>query len=397
MSGFITQQEFKEIRMPTDKCNKCGEKRELQFHNYEINIEGRKIKAEDLPQLVCKGCKYAVLTFKSRFIINSMFESCVESGKLGVNLKLRSLTKRFNFCEKFDFHYDFRDYENIPGLGEMTHDGFLTPVFFDKKSLIYFMYNPDYEFSLGSETYGSISYRGEFTISFGINENNRVIMWLGDLDKLTDEALQILKIHNVSSDHILMDTEFYDAQLNAIWSEPILEIQIVNLRNKFYDKLKTEFSLDLNQLDEEVVELISSIKKPLMYSEDEVKSTVSALHQILVEAVKIGELKTYYEANVEDSIKEKNYKEWKSIKYYEYLLSTLTDEQDIKTVIGPLYLLNDLRIMYSHLLPNEDIEKKKINIMKSLSLTEYNLEEVYKKVLIGLKYLFEVLNKGKDS
>ena len=148
-----------------------------------------------------------------------------------------------------------------------------------------------------------MGYKDEFEIPFGINTNKKVVFWLGDLDKLDSATQNYLKINNIESDHRIIDSEFYDAQLKVIWSDPIIERQIINLRNKMYDTLKQKHSLDLHHLDKEVINEIENIIKPITYSDLEVKPVISALHKILIEAVNISNFKNYYENNVGKKIK----------------------------------------------------------------------------------------------
>ncbi|AWC45254.1 hypothetical protein ACQVUL_17360 [Bacillus cytotoxicus] len=83
--------------------------------------------------------------------------------------------------------------------------------------------------------------------------------------------------------------------------------------------------------------------------------------------------------------RDENYINWKSIKYYEFLLTTLTDEKDIKTVISPLYLLNDLKNIFSYLMSNKKVEDTKKNILKTLELEEFDLKKVYNRDIFGLR------------
>ncbi|YAR63357.1 hypothetical protein ACUIAK_10995 [Bacillus cytotoxicus] len=129
----------------------------------------------------------------------------------------------------------------------------------------------------------------------------------------------------------------------------------------------------------------SSIKKPLMYSVDEIRSTVSAAASNIDRSCKISELKKYYEEHVESLKRDENYINWKSIKYYEFLLTTLTDEKDIKTVISPLYLLNDLKNIFSYLMSNKKVEDTKKNILKTLELEEFDLKKYIIGIFFGLR------------
>ncbi|WP_235961146.1 YgiT-type zinc finger protein [Savagea serpentis] len=381
---------FYEINEPLsiDTCPKCSKKVELIFNDYKIKIDEYTIEVKDLPQLECANCSHQVLSSKSKQLIMYLYQECKARNQLGVQTTPKKLNKRYGFCERFNFNYDYRDYENIPGLTGLANDGFLTPVFFKKEALIYFMHHPEYELNLFSESYGVFGYKDEFEVPFGLNKNDKLILWLVDLEKLDDSTLKYLEIHNVASDHIIMDTSFYDAQLNVIWSEPIIERQIINLRNKAYDLLTSKHGIDLHHLEGEVIKSLEDIEKPILYNENEIKSVISALHKILIEAVNTKALKTYYESVVDK--KEKSYKEWGSIKYYEFLLTQFS-AKPVRELIAPLYLLNDLRIIFFHLLSSEREEKLKQNVITTLGLTSFNIKEIYLRLNERLKELFEEL------
>jgi hypothetical protein len=377
-----------------DECHKCGKPVELTCELYKILIEERLIEIDSLPQLKCIECGEKFLSEKSKSVIIYLYEKLVQQNQVALRTTFKHLNKQYPFCEKYNFKYDYRDYENVPGLTGFTGDGFLTPVFFKKTALVYFMHHPDYELNLGSETYGDIKYKDEFHIDFGINMNGNLVMWLGDLDKLNDETLTFLKIHNIDSDHTFINSEFYRAQMRCIFSEPIKEIQIINLRIKLYILLKQKFGLELNHLDEEVIFVLEDIKKPILFSETEVRPVISSLHKILIEAVNVGNFKTFYR-NTANPV-ERSHNDWLSIKFYEYLLNFLSKGQktadEIKYLIAPLYLLNDLRIYYFHIINAEKQESVRQNIVACLELTSFdNTPELYNKMIDRLFALFEYL------
>lgn len=78
------------------------------------------------------------------------------------------------------------------------------------------------------------------------------------------------------------------------------------------------------------------------------------LHKVLIEVVNIkGFRELYCELYPETRGK---HEDWKSIKYYEALSQkVLQPPEDTKVIIAPLYLLNDFRQYYDHLL---SLEKK---------------------------------------
>lgn len=144
-------------RLSTDDCKKCGKKVELIFENYSTSIDDILIDISDLPQLKCTVCGEKILSSKSKQVVFYLYNECIANNQKGVSVTPKNLKKKYNFCTSYNFNYDYRDYENIPGLGGLTEDGFLTPVFFKKEALIYFMHHPEYELNLFSESYGKYS------------------------------------------------------------------------------------------------------------------------------------------------------------------------------------------------------------------------------------------------
>lgn len=382
------------MRLTTHECRACGNLVELVFEPYCIKIEGKYIEIDRFPKVKCITCGATRLTEKSKKVVLYLHDELIKRKQETVISTHRHLGIKYDFCEKIEFHYDYEDYQNIPGLTALTGDGFLTPVFFNKNSLIYFMHHPEYELSLFSESYGTLRYMDHFEIPFGINSNGKVVMWLGDLDKLNQETLDYLKIHNIESDHTLINSEFYLGQMCSIFSEPIIERQIINLRNKLYDNLKIRNELNLNHLDEEVIAVLDDIRKPIVYSPLEIKPVISALHKILIESVSLENFKSFYRNTIEPM--DKDYIKWGSIKYYEFLLLFLSGknkvDDEVKRLIAPLYLLNDLRILYFHLLPTEKQESLKQNIVTTLELEAFqDTEQMYSKLVSRLYDLFEYL------
>lgn len=70
-------------------------------------------------------------------------------------------------------------------------------------------------------------------------------------------------------------------------------------------------------------------------------------------------------------------------------------DDDIKDIIAPLYLLNDLRQYYDHLLPKEKRSNIEGNIIKSLGISSFkNIDEVYIGLIDKLNILFQYLIVG---
>lgn len=303
-----------------------------------------------------------------------------------------------------NFVYDHRDYESIPGLchdDEHSTEGFLTPVFFSIKSLLYPMHDPDYNLNLALETYGHLSYKDEWIVSFGINRNNKVVFWLGDLAYMDNHTLEILKPHNVESDHQLVDSEFYAGQMCCIWSEPNRELKLCYKKFELFDNIESIHNLSLHHLTEESKEQMELFQKPIVFTEKSIEPAIEMLNKVLIEGVNLIEFRKLYEKIYPSP--SKGYTEWKSIKLYQSLLENIISDDDnidkdkIRNIMAPLYLLNDLRNYYDHLLPTEKREDIKKNIVNSLGLKDFkDIELIYNLMIDGLLVLFEYLLIGNS-
>jgi hypothetical protein len=63
---------------------------------------------------------------------------------------------------------------------------------------------------MSGNTHGTIFRKDDTDLNFGINRNERVFCWLGDLKKIPKREQQYLLLYNVDSDHDVA-SEFYAA------------------------------------------------------------------------------------------------------------------------------------------------------------------------------------------
>ncbi|MDD3924645.1 MAG: hypothetical protein PHP11_06055 [Erysipelotrichaceae bacterium] len=392
---FANEQEFMDYAdIPLeDKCLSCGSPLEFAVEQTSLMIDSKKLNFNGLPLLVCFACNkeyFVKQSIESVIYVLRQFKGRSEDQ---VNVKFKHSNTRYQYCEGYDFKYDYLDYENIPGLLRPQNDGFLTPVYFEKNALVYFLHYPGYIMELKSETYGVIKIGDVFEVAFGINRNDKLVMWLGDLGKLDDKTLTFLKLHNLDSDHQLMDSEFYRGQIRLEWAKPIKEIQIINRRHTLYSLSEKKLGLVLNHLDEEVVYEITSIIKPILFNINEIKPNISCLHKVLIEAVNKQNLREYLVVRTPD---DRKYKDYGSIKLYEILLGVVSQDVskviNIKDTIAPLYLLDDLRTYYFHIISDEDKDRIEKNVVKSLRISCFDdTKELYNALLDRLMNLFEVM------
>ncbi len=374
------------------ECSVCGAHREQSEGYINVFVEDKHLEFQEILVLQCLNCGKWVLPMHSKEMIDGAYKNSVKENRSHGLFYPRGYKKVFDYCTDVGLNYDHRDYYNIPGLSydeEHSLEGFLTPVYFTKKGLYHFLYDPEYKLHLFSETYGRLRYKDEWDIPFGINRLGKLVFWLGDLSYMDDLSLQILKPHNTDSDHQLIESEFYAAQMCCIWSEPNREMKICFQRKELYDQIMSKTELKLFHLEDEINEQMDSFQKPLIITEATLEPSINLLHKVLIEGVNIPELKKLYFQFTGETPG----KEWKSIKLFQGILGkSITDPGELRQLMSPMYLLNDLRQYYDHLLPNEKKEKIRDNIIESLQIESFDqIEEIYSLMLKRLGILYEYL------
>jgi hypothetical protein len=397
--NFTTYDEFVEEykNYHYHECLVCGDVRELTINDLDVSIENRRMHFKDFLILTCINCGSSCLPQHSKQMIDGWYKIMVKEGHFEGIQTYNGYKKKFRYCIDQDFKYDHRDYYNIPGLcfdEEHSEEGFLTPVYFTKKVLLYFMQDPDYKMDLFSESYGHISFKDEWSTPFGINRNGLVIFWLGDLSYIDSTSLSIMKPHNIESDHQIIDSEYYAAQLGCVWSEPNKEVRVCYKKKELFDQINIRFNIDLSHLNDEIKDHMRDFRKPVLITKTSIEPAVNMLHKVLIEGVNINSFRTLYLELYPKP--QKGYKEWKSIKFYQALLErVISENDDIYEIIAPLYLLNDLRQYYDHLLSKEKREHIENNVIKSLGIESFNdIDMVYEGLINRLNILFQYLVVG---
>jgi hypothetical protein len=386
-------------KYPIHECEKCGNINEIEMKKIDIHIGYKQMKFEEIPVLLCQSCRniqLSVSAVKTMIYVNKLMD---ENGQKVGEFKHTGYRKTYNYCQNIGFNYDHQDYESIPGLcvdEEHSNPGFLTPVYFDKKALLYFMYDPDYKLNFFSETYGTLSRSDDWGIPFGVNSNNKVVFWLGDLDEIDLQSKQILLPHNVASDHKVIDSEFYAAQLCCIWSGPNKEKKIFEKKKRLFELINNKYNIQLSHLEAEVELWIDEFQKPIVFTEKSIEPPINIMHKVLIEGINIKNFRKLYE--IMYTTYDVEYKNWKTIKLYQAMLIKTypqKSENEIKDLIGPIYLLNDLRIYFDHLLSNDKKESIRDNIIKSLEIEDFkDIKYIYNLLLDKSLILFEYLILG---
>lgn len=312
--------------------------------------------------------------------------------KSGVVLAPKNLeNKRFSFAEKYNYQYSQVDYEYIPGLVRPWDDGFLTPVFFNISVLNKYSQHPEYKLDLFSETYGNISYKDDWIVSFGVNKNNKVILWLGDIDKLPDNEKYYLRSENIESDHDIQ-SEFYDAQIDVQFSQPSKQSSTFHLRKKLNERIQENYSFDLYMLEGEVDTVISNLHRPIFWEDKHVGPVIESFNRVFVESINNKAIKADIKlANNSADIKNKG-----SLKLFQLWLEERLNCENVSDLMCPFYVLYDFRIITCHLQPSDKIQKtlESINTRLGIDENNRNYELVYDSIINMLASSYtEILEK----
>lgn len=307
-------------------------------------------------------------------------------------IKSKIFNQRF-ISEKVKFLYDKDDYYFIPGLLREWDIGALTPVFFNIEVLLKYIYHPDYGLDIGANTFGYIYKGDEHYITFGINENNKVIMWLGDIVKMPLEEQFYLRSENLLSDHSI-GSEFYEAEIEVVWANPSAENKLLQKRLEFNEHIRTLYDLSIVQLDTETVRVAKNIRKLLINTNDAFKDLIIPMNELFVESINQKEIKKNLKSRF--SFLENEIANKKGIKLFQMWLEKSTLNIDVNLEIAPLYVLYDLRLVSAHLYSDSSREELLTKCCERLGLqtNERNYVTIANTLIERLTSMYEKFMAG---
>lgn len=375
-------------KIQTHYCEVCDAWLEFCFDRHTIMFESVNLHLSDIPLLRCDNCFRYYFPEKTKSVILTVSKQAKERGKLAVRLSPRQDFKRRFDYGQVEFLYDHRDYENIPGLQRPWDDGFLTPVFFNLAVLNKYSQHPDYRLDLFSKTYGSIDRGDEFSISFGINRNRKIVMWLGDIDKLPLNEQHYLRSENVESDHDLC-SEFYESQIEVRFSDPSSENALFHARSEVIQACQRNRGGYIYTFEGEISKVIENLDRPVFWHEKHVSPVIEALNRVMVESLDSQFLKNELKGLVDkDEIKG-----LRSLKLFEKWLKNALEISEFSDISLPFYVLYDFRVLSSHLTSASKKEETLKSINKRLNLLEENknYEVIYDALIDRIRESYEVI------
>jgi len=369
-------------------CDDCGTLLDLTFSQYDEEISGVRIQIDGLPILQCPACSKHHLPDLSRLALIDCHKRATQAGSSVFTCVRKKRTDDFKFA-KVLFQYDSDDYFYIPGLYRPFNVGFLTPVFFKREVLLKYDNSPSYRVQFASTTYGTI-YTGEEYISFGINKNGLVVMWLGDIAKMPEPEQYYLRSENVPSDHSI-GSEFYEGQIECVFTEISREDRLFKARSAFIEANVKRFAKKIGHLDDEVMSLALAFNGPVVDTEKERHHVADTLNKIYIESFDNAALGHVLKSLGGDP------KSLGSLKRLQGVLERALPGEDINSLLSPLYVLYDLRVAYSHLTSTEKQCQVFQTVVDRLGIdASVNLTELYSCVIESLIPMFERLAELVD-
>lgn len=290
------------------------------------------------------------------------------------------------FCGSIDFEYSNIEYLSVPGLAHhLSHDGFLMPVYFNLEVLNKYSQNPKYTLNVLSSTYGDLRCGAEWHLSFGVNRNKQVIMWLGDLHTLPLKEQQYLLSENIPSTFDL-HSDFYNAQIDCEWSEGSIEHKCLNLRKEISDKIKRNHGTDLYKLPNEIGKTITDLQKPIFWEERHTAPVVESLNRIFVESIDESFLKSFL---ISKQVKFQS--GFRALKLMEKFIEFFSGVEKSREIMLPFFVLYDYRVNVCHLQSEATVTTKIKSINERLGLPALNPshEQIYNKLF---EKIYESLN-----
>jgi hypothetical protein len=381
ISLAIDDHDLEKLRCP------CGSWPRLLFEPIRLQVEEIAITGP-IPTLKCEDCGRQRLPLRAKRMMQQMAldgkKQGATEGRVDV-LRGKVAKVRFPLCRSVALKYDSLDYFYIPGLERPDSSGFLTPVFFSIEILPYFQAHPGYVVNFGSDTYGTIYTKDGGYISFGLTRAKHLIMWLGDLDKLSKRDLQMLAAHNIDSDHDI-GSEFYEGQIEAIFTKVSQEKRLIREQGRLAAILVEQFGgLRLLKMEAEAVDLLANLKRPIYFTEDEFGSAIETVTKLLIERIDAAELRRDLLVNL--SAEElKLTSGFRELKWLQLWLKKRRGMQDPETVMLPLFVLYDLRVAFKHLLPEKRKQELRASAIARLKLPgNASLEDVYTALMSSIE------------
>ena len=337
----------------------------------------------DMPVLVCSNCKKKYLSDYAKTFLQYVMTKSAETGAIRFTARMKNGSKyRYDICKELNFKYDANDCKFIPRLqNPMAKEGFFTPIFFNRKVLHKYISFDEYAVDMSGNTYGVIYFPNESHLVFGINRNNKMFCWLGDIEEIPENERVYLLSENIESDHDIA-SEFYAGQIEVEFAEPSNEIKLLNERMFFAQSWKNRYLSQIFQKSESISVTQTRLVRPVNWNQNTVMPIFNELNKLCVESL-------CRDAIMGAIRKEKpnfSAKRIGAMKLTEKLIETTYPEFDAKEIMKPFFVLYDFRIVLEHSHTEEATRRTLDSCYERLKILKdnRNFEKLYDQLLENL-------------
>ena len=358
-------------------CDACKDWLRLEHRPFGEIIDEIRIKIDLFPILICPTCNTKYYPYFSKIYLMGIVRIAKEKNKTLFKGKIPNVPK-YDICSKFDFKYDPLDCKTIPGLsGGLSKEGFFTPVFFNRKVLDKYLNFDGYRVDIAGNTYGTIHFLNGEDISYGINRNNKMFCWLGDIEKnVPENECHYLLSENISSDHDIA-SEFYAGQIECKFANYSNEHYLLNQKNKFEQHWNKIYNTSIFKPDETLYELLEELKAPVNWNKKSILSIINSLNGICIEYLNQDSI--ILALNTDES----KLKNKKSLKLLENLIDNNNPKLDASKIMNPFFVLYDFRIILDHRHSKNNEEQKIEFCYKRLNIpVNYDNFEIFYNTLL---------------
>lgn len=321
------------------RCENCSTPRKLVCR--DLTYKKTKATLNGFPILWCEKCTRWALPQYARLLVNQLVSSLHEQESVTVTFNPNA--GEIDYSAFPPFKFSRMDYMFYPGLWRPHQTGALTPIFFRRRVLLRYHSDPIYDLHFSSNSYGSIVMPSGKDIAFGINPQELVVMWLGDIARLPVDEIAYLLSENVDSDHDL-DSDFYRGQIDIEWDYESRERTLLKLHQQLSERFRDLFGVRLSKYDpDRITETLKSFAEPALWTFKEVGNVWQAMNNVLVESLNVEDLKK----TVLLYAPSEKLTGLKGLKLLTRLILLAFEGIDEKTM-APLFVLYDLRIVASH-------------------------------------------------
>ncbi len=211
---------------------------------------------------------------------------------------------------------------------------FLAPIFFNK--IVLNKYKTDTANYVVSD--GLIRYLDEWDLPFTVNEEEKVVVWLGDLGRIPYTEQKYWRTENIAPQGGI-EENFWKQQVEAKFVDKILPEKglfklIDTVNGRFFDNYNVVLFNPLSEADQLIV---SAFLTPVMNSIDEYKEYLIQFCKIIVESINKKAIRMYVD---EDKLKDRQGQFLKGIGQLDVLFKELEITSGEK-------LVSSLKIVYN--------------------------------------------------